>query len=424
MNITANPFQTPTAIYGPSNACSFINSSNTATYYVNKVARAPQYIWTVPQGVTIVGNPGGIGENDTIIEVTYDASFVSGTLIQVQTAGCNNSLPRSLTILKNGQSSPLPIAGITGICSQIPNETPVTFTTGSVENVFAYVWTTPTGATITTGQGDTSIQVIFDSSFNGGNISVQTSNYCGLSLPMNLLVNKLSPTAARSISGSTAIYLCTPLATNEYMYTALGAIRAESYTWSVPANVNITSRNTTDSSITVAVDTNFVQGSIAVSSVNACGVSTERSIIITKKLPSTPSAIQGTTNVCSVVGTGNTISYSTPSVANTLSYVWTVPAGAAIVSGQGDTVIQVAFDSTFNNGPIKVQTMGYCGLNPAQRALALVTNNVAMPTSIDGPTNACAYYANEYSRINFNNILNKFVGCYGASSVSLNEFYF
>ncbi|MFN8245055.1 MAG: hypothetical protein U0T56_01545 [Ferruginibacter sp.] len=65
------------------NSCIYINSPLVATYSIRKVANASSYIWTVP-GITIIDHPAGLGVNDTIINVSFNGSFVSGSQIAVQ----------------------------------------------------------------------------------------------------------------------------------------------------------------------------------------------------------------------------------------------------------------------------------------------------------------------------------------------------
>ncbi|NQX98372.1 MAG: hypothetical protein HRT73_10915, partial [Flavobacteriales bacterium] len=67
-----------------------------------------------------------------------------------------------------------------------------------------------------------------------------------------------------------------------------------------------------------------------------------------------PSAISGTTPIC--VGTAQ--NYSIPTVANAASYVWTVPAGWTINSGQGTTGINATSGSS---GNICVTATNLCG---------------------------------------------------------------
>ncbi|MFN8245054.1 MAG: hypothetical protein U0T56_01540 [Ferruginibacter sp.] len=57
-------------------------------------------------------------------------------------------------------------------------------------------------------------------------------------------------------------------------------------------------------------------------------------------------SIVGPTSICSIIGTANTATYSVPSVINATEYIWTVPPGVSIISGQTTTAISVLFDNT------------------------------------------------------------------------------
>ncbi|MFN8166285.1 MAG: hypothetical protein U0X76_08980 [Bacteroidia bacterium] len=85
---------------------------------------------------------------------------------------------------------------------------------------------------------------------------------------------------------------------------------------------------------------------------------------VTSSAP-TISTVFGSTNVCSNAGG---ISYSvTPSpLAN--SYLWTVPSGASIVSGQGSSSVNVNFGTT--GGNVCVTASNGCG-NSSQQCKAV-----------------------------------------------------
>ena len=82
-----------------------------------------------------------------------------------------------------GPAAPGAISGADSVCV---NESGVTYTISPVQDATSYTWSVPTGATITSGQGTTSISVDFGSS--SGNISVTASNLCGASPATTLSV--------------------------------------------------------------------------------------------------------------------------------------------------------------------------------------------------------------------------------------------
>lgn len=72
-------------------------------------------------------------------------------------------------------------------------------------------------------------------------------------------------------------------------------------------------------------------------------------------IPDIPVSISGPQTVCE----NDTATFSTDSVPNATSYDWTVPAGAIISSGQGDTLIIVIFGNTA--GTVSVSAVNICG---------------------------------------------------------------
>ncbi len=89
-----------------------------------------------------------------------------------------------------------------------------------------------------------------------------------------------------------------------------------------------------------------------------------------------PSVIIGPTTLC----TGATgVVYHISPVAGSISYQWIVPAGATIVSGQGDTTITVNF-GTATSGNIVVNSFNGCIYSSTGNTLAVVLANQLTPT--------------------------------------------
>lgn len=76
-------------------------------------------------------------------------------------------------------------------------------------------------------------------------------------------------------------------------------------------------------------------------------------------IPSSPGAIQGSSQVLSVSG-GN--GYSVEPISEASSYQWSVPAGWQITSGQGTSSIQVTAGNAGQNGHIAVSGVNLCGV--------------------------------------------------------------
>jgi uncharacterized protein (TIGR02145 family) len=87
----------------------------------------------------------------------------------------------------NGPAPPGPITGNTNVA---PNATGVAYFISAIPGAIGYTWTVPAGATITSGQGTTSIIVNFGT--NGGNVSVRSENSCGISKYTDLYITTTS----------------------------------------------------------------------------------------------------------------------------------------------------------------------------------------------------------------------------------------
>jgi hypothetical protein len=287
--VTGSTYNAPGSITGPLNACAFIGTANEATYTIRKVTNAPAYIWTVPAGATITSHPGGAGVNDTIITVSYDNSFVSGSSILVQTAGCVTSTARSITISRILPSTPGLIAGPTNVCEFMdspgnPGGTTVTYTIRKVANATSYTWTAPANATITghpggAGVNDTIVEVNFSSSFTTGTFNVYCENACGTSGVRNLNVTKLSPGTPSFID----VIQTSACPARVYTYTlAFMPTNSTSIVWTIPPTGTLVSGQGT-TSITVSYTSSAISGSVTATAVNNCDQSVTRFVNI--KLP-------------------------------------------------------------------------------------------------------------------------------------------
>lgn len=216
-----------------------------------------------------------------------------------------------------------------------------------------------------------------------GNYTCQITNSCGTFLSNVItLTTPAIPAAPASISGTARP--CP--GTNNVVYSIAAVPNAWSYFWTIPAGSGITlvsGQGTT--SITVNVASNFTAATISVRASNICGASSANvSKSLASKIPAQPGSITGIVNgVCSSVQT-----YSISSVNQATSYLWTVPPGATIVSGQGTTSVNVSFGNTFAADSIRVSAVNSCGSSvPRARS---VKGRPVTPTAISGTVNVCA----------------------------------
>ncbi|MEP7264477.1 MAG: DNRLRE domain-containing protein, partial [Bacteroidota bacterium] len=161
-------------------------------------------------------------------------------------------------------------------------------------------------------------------------------------------------------------------------------VAGTTYNWIVPANVTVVSGQGTNT-LTVNFSAAFVNGSLSVTPGNGCGAGPARTVLLSKESPRTPGSISGfSAGVCNV----SNVIYTIPPTANATTYLWNVPAGVIINSGQGTTSINVNFPAAFIAGTVSVKAGSSCGYGAA-RNLA-VKGAPATAAVINGPVTACA----------------------------------
>ena len=394
----------PGVITGVANACMSLSLTDSLKYSISKLANVASYNWQVPTGATIVSHPNGLGENDTVIYVRYDSTFVSGTKIQLSAvSGCGvSALNAGLSILKTLPVTPGTISGNTDACPFMQSGVKsigdtVLYSIAKVSTAKSYVWEAPLGAQIvgrvsTLAANDTAIKVIFSSSFVSGNIVVKSINDCGISIAKTLAITRKIPLAPGVISGS--IDACPFMGTStNATYTIRKVLNATSYNWNVPSGATLVSHpgglGINDTIITVSYNRQFVSGSIQVRALSNCSVSNYTSLAISKKITTTPGVITGVTDACPLMGTSSYGYYSIAAVLNATSYIWVVPTGATIVGGQGTTNITVSYQNNFISGNITVSAVNNCSAS-AVRLLAITRKIPSTPGAITVTAlNAC-----------------------------------
>ena len=322
---------------------------------------------------------------------TYTAS---GTYSQTFTgaSGCDSIINLSLTI--NAIPSLGSITGPIEVCSLIGSTTPSTYSVASVAGVSNYNWVVPTGVTIVSGQGSNSITVTFDNTLAATNQRITATPVSAQGCTgsaVNITLTKTIPAIPTAITGPTNICTYIGQATNAvYSCDSIGG--ASNYLWTVPAGGTIVSGQGTRT-ISVSFAT-FASGSVTVTAQSNCGNRAARSLTLTKLVPTVPVAITGPISACAYIGVNTQVSYSIAPVANATSYLWTVPAGMNVVSGQGTTTLVVTFSQGFATASLKVRSVANCG-NSGDRTLAISGSTFSAPGPISGPTNACPYISSD-----------------------------
>jgi len=112
----------------------------------------------------------------------------------------------------------------------------------------------------------------------------------------------------------------------------------------------------------------------------------------------TSAEIIGPAKACLNIGTGTPVKYSIASVANAVTYQWTLPANSTLVSASPDLLsVFILLNTGFASGTntqkrILVKSISACG-NTAESYLSISTSLPTTPVFLTGPINPCTNIA-------------------------------
>jgi large repetitive protein len=196
-------------------------SSTGNVYSVNAVTNAT-YAWTVPAGSTITS-----GQGTNSITVTFGST--SGNISVISSNSCGTSNAAIAVTLSSGL--PATPATPSGNVSPLIS-TSFTYTIAVIAGATNYTWSvSSTNATITSGQGTTSVTIAFNATPTTMNICVFASNGCGNSSPSCLSVTSSSCVPAVVLDQSTSLA------------TASGATQTLTLGTTIPGEIILISAN-------------------------------------------------------------------------------------------------------------------------------------------------------------------------------------
>ncbi|MBL0342010.1 MAG: T9SS type A sorting domain-containing protein [Bacteroidetes bacterium] len=352
---------TPAAITGSTIACP---NTGPVNYSTAAVAGASSYLWTITGNATVTGT-------GTTGAVTFGPGFTTGQLCVRALLPCGYQSAQRCMTIANGT----PILGtMIGTFTVCPGATNIAYSIPAAAGATNYTWTVPTGATITGGQGTNAITVSFGPTYVTGSICVFATSTCGIqSLLRCKTVASNKPNTPGNITGAS-----TGVCGQNVTYSIAAVAGATSYTWSITGGGNFTTANGINS-IVVVYPGVYTTGQLCVTANNGCGSSTPRCVTIKGK-PANPGVITGPAAVCA---NDATVAYSRAPVYGATSYVWTLPAGATFVSGQGST--SIVMDYGVVGGTISVVASGSCGASGA-RTLNITMNCKLSSSALLGAT--------------------------------------
>ena len=238
---------------------------------------------------------------------------------------------------------PLPIPTISGLDKVCQKSDGMVYSTE--KGMTNYVWGLTYGGVITSGAGTNTITVIWNQA-GAQTISVNYTNINGGRAKIPVLKNifvkeQLIPV----ISGSETI---SAVSTGNVYTTETGMTN---YSWTISSGGKITT-GAGSNSITTSWNTLESQ-SVSVTYMNTDVCLSSKTIydITMRPLPGIISNIYGNADVCG--GSMGIVFAASPSI-NATTYIWTLPAGATIVSGEGTPYISINFTPNAASGNITV----------------------------------------------------------------------
>jgi len=246
----------------------------------------------------------------------------------------------------------------------------------------------PAGAFITAGLGTNTIDINWGTAAAGiYTINVSATNSCGNSPTNSIVITIIAPPAQPGVIAVPSP-LCAGQAANFSVVPVVGAV---SYDWI--SSCAWTGASTTEN----IIFTPTVGGPclVSVRSVNTCGVSSFRTVVLTPSdVPAQPDPINGLTRVC----VGSTQTYSVRAVPG-VTYNWTgVPAGASVVGPSNSNQITINW-GTAAVGPytLTLDPSNACGAGTPQTITVDVVNAPTAVGPIQGPTTICRGGTGQYS---------------------------
>lgn len=322
------------ALNGRTTECA--NSS--ANYNTPPVAGATGYLWNITGDATISGSGNSI-------TVNFGPAWAGGTLSVAAQTPCYTT-PFKYLVLTNTAPAIGVMSGVFTACVGFTQ----TYSVPTSVGISSYNWTLPANASGSSTSN--SINVTFNTGFNGGNISVSATSICGFVTPPRTKAIIIgTPAMPSSIIGasngtcnSLITYSCAPQP-------------GVTYTWS--SNVGTVQSGQGTNSINLAFGL-YNLGTVSVYASNSCGSSAARTISV-KGAPNTPGAISANpvawcNNDAGIQFTGNL-----SNLAGTYNLSWSVwPAAAATIqNGQGTGNLLV--DWNIGNAVITLTAANACG---------------------------------------------------------------
>lgn len=185
------------------------------------------------------------------------------------------------------------------------------------------------------------------------------------------------PTKPGTIQGADA-FATGVCGVGSYTFSVNSVTNATSYSWIAPAKSSIGTVTDNGRTIVLNTEAGFKSGTLSVKAVNTCGTSDAR----TQSLSSTPEKPGGIVGPKTSKSNQTGLVYSTSPLPG-LTYKWTVPSSAKIVSGQNTPTITVTWGT--RDGKVKVQAVNDCDNSTNSIIDVTVKNNTGLTNTKSTP---------------------------------------
>ena len=336
---------------------------------------------TICEGNTVTFDPG------QFVSYVWSTGYTGPTLTTgiggeywVRVENNNDCVARD-TVMLYIDSLPMANHSITGPDTVCQGQNSVYYYVDSLHFATTYIWTLPTGAT---GTSDTAeITLDFATTASSGTLAVHGHNYCGDGPDTTLLITvKPLPGPAGIVTGPDTV--CQTDSGIQYITHSIE--NATSYSWTLPPGVTIITGAGTDT-ILVDIGSSATSGTIIVCGENDCGNGDSTLFPLTVNpfpVPSGP--ITGLDTLCQ--GAANVI-YSVDSITGASAYLWSLPPGTSITTGDSSRIITVTFDSTALSGDVVVKGWSDCGIGDSA-VFVVIVNPLPVPAGpISGEDTVC-----------------------------------
>ena len=357
-------------------------------------------------GTATVSASGGVGPytyswNTSPVQTGSTATGLGGGTYIVTITDASGCTGMASGFVGASGTTPNPPGAVSGPAGACKNQTGVQYCVAPVTGVTYYLWTVPTTATITSGQGTTCITVSFNNVYAGGFICVTDSNACGRNLTSSCknVPVLISAPSNPVISGPS--FICP---NTNATYTAT-ATNATSYNWTTTGGLIISSGQGT-STVVVSAPAGFSYGSVEVTTSNCVGSSNKTTTIVVTGVPSEPQWVQTVSPSHSIcAGTtycGWEIDHN--DTVRATSYTIYGPSGSTITShgNTGNPIttnyrdLCITVPAGFISGNITIIGSGPCGSSSA--FVWPIYSTPPTPGAISGPTTLrCSTTGNVYS---------------------------